>query len=473
MILVFTFLGALLGLIVGSLPGLSVTMATALLLGLTYSWPTSYAMATIMGVYIVGVFSGAVPAILIKVAGTPSAIVTSLDGYPMAKKGQAADALFLATIYSAVGSVFGLVCLAVFAKSLGSLALSFRTVDYFLLAVFSLGALMNLSSDKPGHAALAGILGIVFSLVGLDPITGSQRFTLGLNLLKPGIPLVPILLGVFGLSEALVMVEQRAQGDFELKKREIGLGQALKYLPFSIYYAILGVLVGVLPGAGTPVASFLSYSQAVKRTKNPSVPFGQGAWEGVIAPETANNACVGGALIPMLSLGIPGDGVSAIILSVFMVHGLRPGPLFLAENPDMMGTIIVSGLAASLMLLVLGLLLAPRLAFVSNIKSSWLSVIVVVLSFLGAYSYNQRSEDIFIMVFFAFLAHLLRRMDIPTAPMVLGFVLGPMIDLNFRRTILIMKNQSLINYLAQPITLFFIALIAILLILPTLLKRRG
>lgn len=473
MFVLFTFLGSLLGIIVGSLPGLSVTMATALLLGLTYSWPTHYALATIMGVYVVGVYSGAIPAILINVAGAPSAIITTLDGHPLAKKGRAADAIFLATIFSVVGSVFGLLAMAIFSKPLSKLALSFRTIDYFLLALFALSALMYLASDKPLNAALSTLIGIVFSMVGLDPITGSQRFTLGINMLKPGLPLVPILLGIFGLSEALVMMDLRVEDEFKLGEKRMGFFQALAYLPFSLYYALLGVLIGVLPGAGTPVASFLSYSQAVKRTRNPSAPFGQGAYEGIIAPETANNACVGGALIPMLSLGVPGDGVSAIILSVFMVHGLRPGPLFMTENPEIFRTILLSGFLASFFLLVLGLALAPRLGFVARIKNSHLSLLVVVLSFLGAYSYNQRSFDILIMIFFAFLGHFFKRLDLPTAPMVLGFILGPMMDLNFRRSILLMKDQGFLSYMKQPITIFFLGLILSLFILPRLIKKRG
>lgn len=473
MIVVFTFLGSLLGLLVGSLPGLSVTMATALLLGLTYSWPIHYAMATIMGVYVVGVYSGAIPAILINVAGAPSAIITTMDGHPLAKKGRAGDAIFYASLYSVVGSVFGLIVMALFAGPLSNLALSFRTIDYFLLALFALSALTYLTSDKPLNAALATLIGIGLSMVGLDPITGAQRFTLGLNFLKPGIPLVPILLGVFGLNEALVMVGYEVRDKFEISKREVDFFEALKYLPFSIYYAVLGVLIGILPGAGTPVAAFLSYSQAVKRTKEPSAPFGQGAVEGIIAPETANNACVGGALIPMLSLGIPGDGVSAIILSVFMVHGLRPGPLFMAQNPLIFKTILHSGLLASVFLLILGMVLAPRLGFISRVKNSQLAVLVVVLSFLGAYSYNNRSFDIVIMIFFALLGHLLKSFDIPSPPMVLGFILGPMMDLNFRRSIIIMKGQGLISYMMKPITLLFLGLIISLFLLPRLIKKRG
>lgn len=473
MLVFYTFIGSLLGLLVGSLPGLSVTMATALLLGLTYSWPTSYALATIMGVYVVGVYSGAASAILINIPGAPSSLVTTLDGYPMAKKGQGADALFLATIYSAVGSLFGLLSLALFAKPLSLLALSFRTVDYFLLAVFAISALVSLSGDEPKKAAIAGIAGILFSLVGLDPITGTHRFTLGLRLLQPGIGLVPVLLGFFGLSEALVILGQKSIVRFTLNKRKITFKEALSYFPFSLYYALLGTLVGVLPGAGTPIASFLSYSQALKRSKNPLVPFGQGAREGIIAPETANNACVGGALIPMLSLGIPGDGVSAIILSVFMVHGLKPGPLFMSQNQDIFIMILKSGLLASLFLFLLGLSIAPHLGFIGKIKSSYLAIVVIVLSFFGAYSFNYRNFDILIMVFFGFLAYLFKRYKIPRAPLVLGLVLGPMMDANFRRSVLLMGREGILSYMNHPITLFFLGLILLLFLYPHYKKKRG
>jgi putative tricarboxylic transport membrane protein len=309
--------------------------------------------------------------------------------------------------------------------------------------------------------------------VGLDPITGTHRFTLGLRLLQPGIPLVPVLLGLFGISEALVMLDHKGLGRFTLNKRKIKLKEALSYLPFSLYYALLGTLVGVLPGAGTPIASFLSYSQAVKRTKNPVVAFGQGAREGIIAPETANNACVGGALIPMLSLGIPGDGVSAIILSVFMVHGLKPGPLFMSQNYDIFILILKSGALASLFLLLLGLSIAPHLGFVAKIKNSHLAIIVIVLSFLGAYSYNYRSFDILIMVFFGFLAYVFKSYKIPTAPLVLGLVLGPMMDANFRRSVLLMGREGMVSYMLHPITLFFLGLLSLLFLYPHYKKKRG
>lgn len=473
MLFLYTFIGSLLGLVVGTIPGLSVTMATALLLGLTYSWPTHHALATIMGVYVVGVFSGAISAILINVPGAPSALVTTLDGHPMAKKGEGADALFLAVIYSFVGSLFGLLALALFAKPLSIFALSFRTIDYFLLAFFALSALMSLSGGKPKKAILAGVAGILFSLVGLDPITGTHRFTFGIRLLMPGIPLVPVLLGFFGLGEAIMMLEQKDKTRFKLNKREIKAKEALSYFPFSLYYALLGTLVGILPGAGTPVASFLSYSQAAKRTKNPKVPFGQGAREGIIAPEAANNACVGGALIPMLSLGIPGDGVSAIILSVFMVHGLKPGPLFMMENYDTFLWILKSGLVASVFLLILGLSLAPYLGFIFKIKNSHLAIFVIVLSFFGAYSYNYRSFDLLIMVFFGFLSFVFKRYKIPMAPLVLGLVLGPMMDSNFRRSVLLMGREGIISYIMYPITLFFLGLILLLFLYPQYKKRRG
>lgn len=470
MSILFVFLGSLLGMIVGTLPGLSVTMATALLLSLTYSWPTEYALSMIMGVYVVGVYSGAVSAILINVPGAPSSVVTTLDGYPMARKGQATDALFLATIYSVVGSVVGLLCLGLFAKPLSQLALSFRTVDYFLLACLAMGALSSLSG-KVVASLLLGIFGVCLSFVGLDPITGTQRFTFGITSLQAGIPLVPVLLGLFGLSEALTMIHEERGVHFELFSRSISVKKALSYLPFSLYYALLGTIVGALPGAGTPVASFLSYSQAVKRTKNPKIPFGEGAVEGIIASETANNACVGGALIPMLSLGIPGDGVSAVMLSVFLVHGLRPGPLFMSQSPEVFGWILRSGLLASLFLLLLGLVLAPRLSMIAKVKRSILAVFVIVLSFIGAYSFNYRSFDILLMVIFGFVGYAMKSQKLPTAPLILGLVLGPMMDANFRRSVLLMGEKGLIQYLASPLTLILLGLILLLALLPNYRKR--
>ena len=306
--ILYVLIGSVAGLFVGAIPGLSVSMATALLVSITYTWQTSDALATIMGVYVVGVFSGAISAILINIPGAPSSVVTTLDGYPMARRGEAWKALKYATVYSFVGSVFGLVVMAALAKPITNLALKFQPMDYFLLAFFGLCTVGGLTSKSFSKGLFSALIGIFFSLIGMDSVMGTPRLTFGIQNLKAGIPTVPALVGLFGFAEVLSTVYQGIQDGsvMDIQQENVPMRTILKEFPRSLYYCLIGTLVGALPGAGGPVASFLAYGQAKKITKHPSRPFGDGAYEGLVASESANNACIGGAMIPMLTLLSPG-----------------------------------------------------------------------------------------------------------------------------------------------------------------------
>ena len=317
--------GSVAGLFVGAVPGLSVSMATALLVSITYSWEAPDALAAVMGVYVVGVFSGALSAILLNIPGAPSSVVTTLDGYPMAKRGEAYKALKYATVYSFVGSVFGLIALALLAGPITSVALQFQPMDYFLLAMFGLTTVGSLTSKSFAKGLVSVIFGLFFSMIGMDSVLGTPRLTFGIRVLNAGISTVPALVGLFGFAEVLSVVYDGCPAAEEntIVRQTVTMKEILKEFPRSLYYSTIGTLVGALPGAGGPVASFLAYAQAKRLVKHPSRPFGEGAVEGIVASESANNACIGGALIPMLTLAVPGDAVTAIILSVFYVHGLQ------------------------------------------------------------------------------------------------------------------------------------------------------
>ena len=464
-----TFLGAVLGLFVGSIPGLSVTMATALLVSITYTWKTANAMACVMGLYVVGVFSGALSAILINIPGAPSSVVTTFDGYPLANKGESYKALQYATFYSFIGSVFGLVVLWVLAKPVSRLALNFQPMDYFLLTLFGLATVGSLTSDSFSKGLLSAIFGLFVSMIGLDSVMGTPRLTFGLRDLQSGIPTVPALVGLFGFSEVLVSL---AGGDLgaqvsEIKRSVVKVCDLVRHFWHSLWYAVIGTFVGALPGAGGPVASFLAYSSAKKIVRNPAVPFGEGAVEGIVASETSNNACIGGALIPMLTLAVPGDAVTAIILSVFYVHGLQPGPMFITMQPDMFSAILAGGFLGCIFLLLLGLFAAPKLSKILLIPKSILLPIVTVLCVIGAFACNNTMFDVLLMFIFGLLGFFMRRHGYPVAPMTLGIVLGGMMDANFRRAISLAASEE--NKIAclfgRPVTIVLLFLTAATLIM--------
>ena len=356
--ILMVLLGSVAGLFVGAIPGLSVSMATALLVSITYTWEHSDALAMIMGVYVVGVFSGAVSAILINIPGAPSSVVTTLDGYPMSKKGQSYKALFTATIYSFIGSLFGLLALGLLAEPVSRVAIKFTKMDYFLLALFGLATVGSVSTKNYAKGLISVMIGLVISMIGLDPLMGTKRLTFGIQNLAGGVSTVPALVGFFGFAEVLSVVYnmKQEQNVLAMEKTKVSLKEILKSWKLSLYTSTIGLLVGALPGAGGPVASFIEYNEAKRLVKKPEVPFGEGAVEGIVASESSNNACIGGALIPMLTLAVPGDAVTAIILSVFYVHGLQPGPLFITQNKESFYSIVVAGIIACFALLLLSLI---------------------------------------------------------------------------------------------------------------------
>lgn len=450
-------LGSVAGLFVGAIPGLSVSMATALLVSITYTWEHSDALAMIMGVYVVGVFSGAVSAILINIPGAPSSVVTTLDGYPMSKKGQSYKALYTATIYSFTGSLFGLLALGLLAEPVSDVALKFTKMDYFLLALFGLVTVGSVSSKNYAKALISVMIGLIISMIGLDPLMGTKRLTFGVQNLISGISTVPALVGFFGFAEVLSVIYnmKQEQNVMAMEKTKVKLWDVLKHWKLSLYTSTIGMLVGALPGAGGPVASFIAYNEAKRLVKNPEVPFGEGAVEGIMASESSNNACIGGALIPMLTLAVPGDAVTAIILSVFYVHGLQPGPLFITKNPEAFHAILVAGFIACFALLFLGLLVAPRICKVITVPKNILIPIVTSLCVIGAFACNNRLLDVALMFAFGLMGFLMRKFDYPVAPLILAMVLGKMMDSNFRQAVSLASSADnmMLAMFGHPITI--------------------
>lgn len=458
-------LGAFLGLVVGTLPGLSVTMATAILVSLTYTWQMNNAIALIMGVYVVGVFSGAVSAILINIPGAPSSVATVLDGYPLALKGKASLALHTATIYSFIGTIVGILALWLFAKPISAVAINFSVLDYLLLGLLGLLSATAVGNGDRAKGLVSASMGLVLSCVGIDGMFGTQRLTFDMSFLKGGISTVSALIGLFGLSEVLsqIVFPQKTGSMAENDSGKIPIKQILSHFKLGMTSSIIGTVVGALPGAGGPVAALIAYGRAKTSIKNPETPFGEGAIEGVVASESANNACVGGALIPMLTLGIPGDAVTSVILSVFILHGVKPGPFMINENPQLFHAIIVGGLIAAVAVLVLGIFLNKPLSGLLKIDRAILLPVITILCIVGAYSVSNSVYDIWLMLAFGVAGFMMKIYKYPVAPLVLGLVLGQMCDLNLRRTITIWSAQGgfIGLVLSRPITVILCLLIMV------------
>lgn len=463
------FVGSVAGLVVGALPGLSATMATALLVSLTYSWEFNDAMAVIMGVFVSGVYGGCVSAILINIPGAPSSVATTFDGHPMALKGEAAEALWIATFHSFVGTVFGLLVLAVAARPITYIALRFMPMDYFLLAVFGMLSVGALTSKNLTKGCISGAIGVLMALVGTDQLSGANRYTFGTLNLQAGLPLIPALIGLFGFTEVL---DQIAQGNMKALATSCGKmsrdfrGQ-IRYMGLSLRAAVIGTVVGAIPGTGGPIAALLAYNHAQSTVRKPKRPFGEGAPEGIVASESANNACIGGALIPLLTLAIPGDAVTAVMLAAFYVHGLHPGPLLFTSTPDLFPVLLAASVIASVIMLLLGMFLVPPFSRIVLIPKRFLLPVVSTLCVIGTYAANNSLFDVYLMFAFGLAGFLLRIRGYAAAPMVLGLVLGGMMDTNFRRAINLAAagDNFLASLFMHPTTLVLTALVAVTVLL--------
>ena len=450
--------GVFFGIYVGAIPGLSVTMATALLLSLTYTWDTLDALALIVGIYVGGVYGGARSAVLLNIPGAPAAIATTFDGYPLAQRGEAGMVIGLATIVSVIGGLIGALFLTFATPFISNIAIDFSHTDFFLLSLLGLILIGTLSKGSFLKAVIVAFLGINIGLIGMDAITGTPRFTYGSTELLNGINIIVAILGLFGFAEVLYQLSLSSR--FKIVKqvgKVIPSGkQILKFLPLTIRSSLIGVIVGALPGVGGEIAALLGYDHAKKTTKNPSRPFGEGAYEGVVGPETANNAAVGGALIPMLTLGIPGDAVTAVIIGAFIIHGLNPGPTLMFKSPELFYVIAGSLFLANVFLFIFGLTGIGVFKRIVSVPKGFLLPVITVLTVIGAYTINNSVTDIFWMLAFGVLGFLLRTFNISVAPLVLGIVLGPLIDKSFRGAMIAANNDVsafLLSFVNSPISL--------------------
>lgn len=460
--------GTFAGIYIGAIPGLSVTMAVSLLISFTFSWDTNAALALMVGIYTGGVYGGSRSAILLNIPGAPAAIATCFDGYPLAKMGEAGKAIGICTIESVWGGIIGTAVLAVGAPFVSNFALQFAPRDYLLLAIMGLLLVGSLGSKSTPKGLFMAALGILLGMVGMDPLTGQGRFTFGNLNLMGGINYVTAMIGLFGVSEALVQIKTI---DLPVIKQKIdkiipSWQTLLKYLPLSIRTSLIGVLVGALPGTGGDLAALLAYDHAKRTVKNPSKPFGEGALEGLVAPESANNAAIGGAFIPMLTLGIPGDAVTAIIIGALFIHGLKPGPMLMVETPHLFWLIVGSLILSNVFLVIFGLSGIKIFTKLVEIHKGILLPVIVILSVIGSYTINNNIFDIYWMLGFGVLGYVMKTYDYPVGPMVLGLILGPMLDTNYRRSVMTAGSIPgfILDIFKHPISLCLLVAIVVMIV---------
>lgn len=438
------FLGTFAGIIIGALPGLSTTMGIALFVPFTFSMDPLSGLAMLGGLYNGSVYGGSISAILLRTPGTAASCATLFDGYPMTQRGEAGKALGMALVTSCIGGVFGVAVLLTVAPPLAKFALSFGPPEYFSVAILGLTIIITLSEENLLKGLIAGILGVLIATVGFDPIEGIPRFTLGYPELYDGIPFVPALIGLFSMGEVIRLVAKSRQDDGLLTSK---LGKLMptwdeisSIKRTLLRSSIIGTIVGILPGAGADIASFVGYSEAKRNSKNPEA-FGTGILEGVAASEAANNAVVGGSLVPLLTLGVPGNAASAVLLGGLLIHGLNPGPMLFSNHPD-----IVYGFMASLMftnvaIIILGAAGLRIFPHVLKLPKKLLIPIIVILSVTGSYSVSNSYTAVLIMLLFGVLGFVLERFRFPLAPVVLGIILGPMAEDALSQSLLMSRGN--------------------------------
>jgi len=461
-VIIMTFIGVVLGIYVGVIPGLTATMAIALLIGLTYKFPLLLALGLLIGIYVGAIYAGGLTAILINIPGTPAAAATCLDGYPLALRGKASLAIGIVTVSSFIGEIFGETITIIFIPLIAYIALNFGSWEIFLLAMIGVLICGGLSNNKnPLKGWITGTLGLLFSLIGTDEIYGVTRLCFGNYSLMGGIGYLAPLIGLFGLSEAFIMLKKdvlsiKPPTDVRLNKSRLPLIKEVfaiikKHIGLVLRSGLIGVGIGAVPGLGETVACWASYDSAKRSSKHPE-KFGAGSYEGLISAETANNATSGGALIPTLILGIPGGAVTALLLAALFLHGIRPGPMLRIEDPEIIYEIVFLFFIAAIGMLVSGFTIAQFIARVIYIPKQFLAPIIIIFCVIGAYGTEITIFNTYIALTFGIIGFVLKELEYPVAPMVLGIILGNMVDVNFRRTMMI-SNGNINFILSRPIGL--------------------
>ncbi|UCD81645.1 MAG: tripartite tricarboxylate transporter permease [Desulfobacterales bacterium] len=456
--IIFSVLWAtFLGIIVGMLPGLTATMGIALLTGLTFQWESANAIVILIAMYVGAIYGGSRSAILLNIPGTPANAAACVDGHPLALQGKAGEAIGIATTSSFLGSTIALFFMAFFTPYLGQIALRFQSFEFFWLTLFGVLICGNLTApEDPLKGWLSGFMGLFLAMVGMDAIQAYPRFAYGHVDLYGGLSMIPALVGIYGMTEVIqTTVEAQRRGKIMQVRRVLPrIRDLLTNWKNIIRSGLIGTFVGTIPGVGENIASFVAYDFSRRASKTPE-KFGKGSVEGLTAAETGDNACVGGAIIPVLVLAVPGSPPAAVLLAAMWLHGMRPGPLLIIEAPQYIYEVSAMFFMASVAMLILGLSLVRIIVKILHVPTAILMPIILVLCAVGSFAINGRVFDILVMLLFGVIGYPLRKMNYPDAPLILGLILGPMLDENLRRG-LILNNGSLAPFFTRPICMILI-----------------
>lgn len=462
--------GVVIGLAAGAMPGVTVSLGMILVLPLSFILPPAVAWSMFLGLYAAGMTGGSFTAILLNIPGTPSASATGIDGHKMAQRGEAGAALAVSIWGSFLGGIIGWLCLVLIAPALARVALTFGAPELFAIILFGLTIIATFSQRSMVKGLLAGVLGLLVTTIGMDPMTGTTRFTFDYVPLQGGVPFLPAMVGLFALPQILAGLSAHSRafalpttarpklfGTFRLMRG----WEMIKALLIS---SGVGTWIGIIPGVGAPVAVFVAYDWVRRFSRRPE-RFGTGIAEGVVAPEAANNAVSGGAMVPMLTLGIPGDTVTAVLLGAFLIQGIQPGPTLFQNHPDLVYAIFVGLLAANVIALLLSFWSLPVMLWASRVRPQTLWPLVAVMCIVGSYSLRNSLFDAGVMLVFGIIGTLMKRFGLPVVPMVLGLVLGGDLEEYFRMSLLIGRGDPSV-FFTRPVSLGFILISVGLLVWP-------
>jgi len=475
--LLAVILGVAAGVMIGALPGLTGTMAVVILTPVTFTMPPEVGISLLLGVFVGSIYGGSISAILLRTPGTPAAIVTVFDGYPLAQQGKAGQALYVALFSSVLGGLISASVLITIAPQLAKVALSFGPEEYFGLTVFGISIIAYISSKRIIKGLIMGLIGILLSIIGMDMITGVPRFTFGSISFLGGIDLMTMLIGFFAAAEVLNITENSksttdvTKNIYKVNKVYLPIKQIKSNMVTIVRSSFIGTFIGIIPGAGASIASFISYTIAKRFSKKPE-NYGSGSIEGIAAAESANNAMTGGALIPMMTLGIPGDPVTAVLIGAFMIQGLQVGPLLFREHSATVFALFAGFIIANIFLFFIGLIEIHIFARIANVQLSILGPIIMVLCFVGSFAIRNSMFDVGIMLVMSLLGYFLRKHEFPGGPLVIGFILGPMMEKSLRQS-LTYSNGNWSIFVQSPVCLLFLVLTLLSLVLYILKNKRN
>lgn len=461
--------GVAIGLFIGAMPGLTVTLGLALVLPFTFGMTPVSGIIFLTGVYCAGTYAGAITAILINTPGTPSSVTTAWDGYALTKKGKASEALHIALYASVIGGLISGVFLLLFAPQVAKLALRFGPPEMFSLTFLGLAVIARISGKSPIKGFISAFIGLLFATVGIDTISGVPRFNFGQSFLYGGIGVIPVCIGLFAIAEIFIQIEKRSKfivPDGIVTKGKYSVKNLIPHTFLLIKSSIIGVIVGAIPGTGGSVASFIAYDEAKRSSKHPE-EFGKGSHEGIVASESANNGVTGGTLIPTFTLGIPGSSAAAIYLGALMIHGLTPGPQLFRFQGPLMYTVFFAFFVINIIMLFMGLVSCKFAIKIIDIPASILYPVVLSFCMVGAYTITGTLVGVGIALLFGSIGYVMLKNGYPPAPMVIALILGPKVEESLRQS-LTLSDNSLSIFFTRPISLIFIIIIVITAVYPFL-----